>query len=98
MMMAVRPDLVATDRIPLAKSNAMPDLSEVAGAGIYMWRSIGSRSSSGGIGNPEAASPEKGEALLDAISTVLADKLCNPDLWEIPWTAQTPTRPVAPSL
>jgi creatinine amidohydrolase len=90
MMMAVRPDLVATARIPLAKSNATPDLSEVAGAGVYMWRSIGSRSASGVIGNPEAASPEKGEALFDAISTVLADKLCNPELWEISWTSETP--------
>jgi creatinine amidohydrolase len=87
MMMAVRPDLVATDRIPLAKSNTTPDLSDVAGGGVYMWRSIGSRSGSGVIGNPEAATPEKGEALFDAISSALADKLANPELWGLPWTS-----------
>ena len=89
MMMAARPDLVAEDRIPLAKSNTTPDLSDVVGAGVYMWRSIGSRSGSGVIGNPEAATREKGEALFDAISTALADKLCNPDLWALPWTSET---------
>ncbi len=36
MMMAVRPDLVAEDRIPLAKSNTTPDVSDVVGGGVYM--------------------------------------------------------------
>jgi creatinine amidohydrolase len=89
MMMAVRPDLVAKDRIPLAKANTTPDVSDVVGGGVYMWRSIGSRSGSGVIGNPEAASPAKGEALFDAISSVLADKLCNAELWALPWTSET---------
>jgi creatinine amidohydrolase len=89
MMMAVRPDLVAEDRIPLAKSNATPDLSDVVGGGVYMWRSIGSRSGSGVIGNPEAASKEKGEALFDVISTALAEKLRNRQLWTLPWTSET---------
>jgi len=87
MMMVARPDLVAHDRIPLAKSNTSPDVSDVVGGGVYMWRSIGSRSGSGVIGNPEAATPEKGEALFDAISTTLADKLCNAELWALPWTS-----------
>ena len=98
MMMAVRPDLVARERISLAKANTTPDLSDVAGGGVYMWRSIGSRSASGVIGNPEAASPEKGEALFDAITTALADKLCNPDLWELPWSSETLSDQAAPSL
>src|SRR6201996_7464795 len=89
MMMAVRPDLVAEDRIPLAKSNTTPDLSDLVGAGVYMWRSIGSRSGSGVIGNPEAATADKGEGLFDAISSALADKLCNRELWELPWTSET---------
>lgn len=88
MMMAVRPDLVAEDRIPLAKSNTSPNTEDVAGGGVYMWRSIGSRSGSGVIGNPEAASRAKGEALFEAISTALADKLCNPELWDLPWTSE----------
>ena len=89
MMMAVRPDLVAEDRIPLAKSNTTPDVQDVVGGGVYMWRSVGSRSGSGVLGNPEAASPEKGEALFDAIATALAVKLCNADLWTLPWTSET---------
>jgi creatinine amidohydrolase len=89
MMMAVRPDLVAHDRIPLAKANTTPDVADVVGGGVYMWRSIGSRSASGVIGNPEAATPEKGEALFEAIAAALAAKLCNPELWELPWTSET---------
>jgi creatinine amidohydrolase len=88
MMMAVRPDLVATDRIPLAKANRTPDTDDVVGGGVYLWRNIGSRSGSGVIGNPEAASAEKGKRLFDAISTALADKLCNPELWALPWTSE----------
>src|SRR6201996_8773762 len=75
MMMAISPDVVAADRIPLAKSNTTPDMADIVGGGVYMWRSIGSRSASGVIGNPEAATPQKGEALLEAISGALADKL-----------------------
>ncbi|HVY16007.1 MAG TPA: creatininase family protein [Rhodopila sp.] len=91
MMMAVRPDLVAEDRIPLAKSNTSPDTADVVGPGVYLWRSIGSRSGSGVVGNPEAASPAKGEALFDAIAAALADKLCNPELWALPWKSETLT-------
>jgi creatinine amidohydrolase len=88
MMMAIRPDLVAVDRIPLAKSNTTPDVSDVVGGGVYRWRSVGSRSGSGVIGNPEAATADKGERLFDAISSALADKLCNRELWELPWTSE----------
>lgn len=88
MMMAVRPELVARDRIPLAKANSTPNLEDIVGGGVYRWRSIGSRSGSGVIGNPEAASAEKGEKLFDAISTALSNKLCNPELWDLPWTTE----------
>jgi len=88
MMMAVRPDLVAEDRIPLARVNYTPDVSDVVGGGVYRWRSIGARSSSGVIGNPDAASPEKGARLFDAVATTLADKLGNAALWALPWDAE----------
>ncbi len=84
MMMAVRPELVAEDRIPLAKSNTTGDIA----SGVYRWRSIGSRSGSGVIGNPEAATKEKGKRLFDAISTAVADKLCDKDLWDLPWDSE----------
>jgi creatinine amidohydrolase len=89
MMLAVRPELVATDRIPLAKSNMTPDVKDVVGGGVYRWRAIAARSSSGVIGNPEAASKEKGALLLEAISDAVADKLCKAELWALPWQAET---------
>jgi creatinine amidohydrolase len=84
MMLAVRPDLVATDRIPPDNSNA----SHEPVGGVYRWRSIGSRSTSGSLGNPAAATAEKGERLFEAISGTLADKLCNRDLWALPWDSE----------
>ena len=80
MTMALRPELVARERIPAA-SQAM----EYVQPGPYRWRSLGAVSATGVIGNPAAATPEKGERLLDAISTRLADLLCNADLWAAPW-------------
>jgi creatinine amidohydrolase len=88
MMMACRDELVARERIPLAKANQTPDVSDVVGGGVYMWRAIGSRSSSGVIGNPEAASTGKGMQLFESISTVLAAKLANAELWGLPWDAE----------
>jgi creatinine amidohydrolase len=88
MMLALRPELVAMDRAGMAKANITPDVTDVVGGGVYRWRTIGARSSSGVIGNPEAATAEKGEQLLGAIATSLADKLCNADLWELPWQAE----------
>jgi creatinine amidohydrolase len=85
MMMALRPDLVAHDRIPLAKVNRSPDVSDIVGGGVYRWRSIVSRSASGVLGNPEAATPEKGNRLLDAVTQALADKLTNAELWKFDW-------------
>lgn len=88
MMMVASPELVAESRIPLAKANMSPDVSDVVGGGVYRWRAIGARSASGVIGNPEAASKEKGERLFEAISESLAEKLCNPELWQLPWDAE----------
>jgi creatinine amidohydrolase len=85
MMMAVRPELVATDRIALAKANTTPDVSDLVGGGVYRWRSLASRTGSGVLGHPEAASAEKGERLLEAISTALAEKLCNGEFWGLGW-------------
>jgi creatinine amidohydrolase len=87
MMLAVRPELVAMDRVELAKANRTPDVGEVVGGGVYRWRTIAARSASGVIGNPEAATAEKGERLFEAIATALANKLCNPELWTLPWQA-----------
>ena len=84
MMMAVRPELVAEDRIPAAASNQTED----GPMGIYRWRDLGSRTETGALGHPEAASAEKGERLLSAIATAVADKLCDKDIWALPWITE----------
>ncbi len=84
MMMAARPELVAHDRIRLAKVNRSPDVEP----GVYRWRTIASRSSSGVMGNPEAASAAKGERLFEAISDRLSERLSNKELWGLPWQAE----------
>ena len=86
MMMALRPDLVASDRIRLARVNpsANPE------PGVYRWRTIAARSGSGVIGQPEAATAAKGERLLEVISDTLAAKLTNKELWSLPWQAPAP--------
>ena len=88
MMLVVRPELVAMDRVGMAKANSTPDVTDVVGGGVYRWRTIAARSSSGVIGNPEAGTAEKGERLFEAIAAALADKLCNAELWELPWQAE----------
>ena len=88
MMMAVRPDLVADARIPLAKANRTPDVSDLVGGGVYRWRTLGAMSSSGVVGNPEAATSDKGRQLFDAIAEVLATKLCNKELWAMAWDSE----------
>src|SRR5260221_7321439 len=85
MCMALHPELVAEGRIRLAEVNTTPDVAEIVGPGVYRWRSLVSRSSAGVIGYPSAASAEKGEKLLAAISRDLADKLCNKELRTLPW-------------
>jgi creatinine amidohydrolase len=89
MMMALRPELVAEDRIPLvARANRTPELREVVGDGVYRWRSLGSMSAAGVIGNPAAATRAKGERLIEAIAKALAEKLGNPELWALPWNSE----------
>ena len=85
MTMAIRPDKVAVDRIPTDMSNDTGDVP----SGVYRWRSVASRTASGALGHPEAASAEKGERLLEAISAAVADKLCDKDLWGMPWNSET---------
>ncbi|MCK1730973.1 creatininase family protein, partial [Bradyrhizobium sp. 142] len=85
MCMALRPELVAEDRIRTAEGNHTPSVAELVGKGIYLWRSLASESSNGVYGYPSAASREKGERLLDVISHDLAEKICSKELWALPW-------------
>lgn len=85
MCMALRPELIAEDRIRLAEGNPTPDVADLVGKGVYRWRSLASQCSNGVYGYPSAATREKGEKLLDAISRDLAEKICRKELWAMPW-------------
>jgi creatinine amidohydrolase len=78
MMMAVQPDCVRRENIARAvpKRAAPP-----APPGFKRQRSFAEMTDTGVIGDPRAASAEKGERLLDAASTRLAEELGRPELW-----------------
>jgi creatinine amidohydrolase len=90
MMMAVRPELVANDRIAMAKANKTPDAEDIVGNGVYRWRTVSAMAATGVVGNPEAATAEKGKKLFDAIANTLAAKLTNAELWRMQWQADAP--------
>jgi creatinine amidohydrolase len=85
MTMALRPELVAEDRIRMAEVNLTPDPKDVVGGGIYRWQSLAARSSAGVIGFPSAATREKGERLIAAIAEEIAKKLTNKEFWALPY-------------
>ena len=85
MLQALSPETVK----PLKKSfrtPLIPGLSAIAGVnpGIYRWQQLGTRSPLGLIGEAWAASPEKGQRLLQAISSDVAKALSEPALWDAP--------------
>ena len=86
MMMALRPELVATEAIPNTQANTTGDMVAQLD-GLYRWRTMEATTPTGVLGSPEAATAEKGLRLLEAISTRLATRLLDPALWAIPWRA-----------
>ena len=90
MMMTLRPDLVARDRIDIAvKANITPQIEDVSGGGVYRWRTLGAMSSAGVIGHPEAATTEKGTRLIADIAKEISGKLLNKELWSLPYLSET---------
>jgi creatinine amidohydrolase len=77
MVLALCPELVDPSRFEEAKTGE--DEGGVEGA--YRWRSFTARSASGTLGDPTAASAEKGERLLDAAAAALAELLLEDQLW-----------------
>jgi creatinine amidohydrolase len=78
MVLALRPELVDPTRF------AEASFAEGKGPGgaAYRWRSFAARTASGVIGDPTAASAEKGERLLGAAAAALADLLRNQAFWQ----------------
>ena len=78
MMMALAPDCVRADRIEAAvpKKFAPP-----APPGFKRSRGFDAMTNTGVIGDPRTASAEKGERLLHAAATRLAEEFARPELW-----------------
>ena len=85
MLQALSPETVMPLDASL-KSPLVPGLSAIEGVnpGVYRWQQLKTRSALGLIGEAWAATPEKGQRLLDAIARDVADALANQALWEAP--------------
>jgi creatinine amidohydrolase len=80
MVLALRPELV--DQSRFAEARTVEDAGGAAGG--YRWQSFAERTASGALGDPTAASAEKGERLLEAASAALAELLLNEAFWRRP--------------
>ena len=80
MVQALRPELVDQGRVAEARTAE----DDGGPPGAYRWRSFPARTASGVIGDPTAASAEKGERLLEAASAALADLLLDEPFWRRP--------------
>ena len=78
MVLALRPELVAHDRIPTRFDPPS------GGASLHRWRSFAARTEAGAMGNPQAGTAEQGRQMLDAIAESLAEKLADLALWIAP--------------
>ena len=86
MIMAMAPELVNPDELSQMHGPYIPGLAAIPGVneGVYRWRQLSSRSPIGVIGDASAASAEKGEKLIAAISADVAEALVNDRLWSEP--------------
>jgi creatinine amidohydrolase len=85
IMQALAPETVR----PLDKSMRgalVPGMSAIEGVnpGVFRWQHLKTRSPIGILGEAWAATPEKGQRLLDAISRDVADALADQRLWDAP--------------
>jgi creatinine amidohydrolase len=83
MVMALRPELVDESRFAAAKH---VEPGQVAGQtpAVHSPMRFEVRTPTGAIGDPTAASAEKGEKLLEAAATAVAGVLSNDELWALP--------------
>ena len=80
MVLALRPELVDSSRFEEART-----AEERSGpAGAYRWSSFTGRTRSGVIGDPTAASAEKGERLLEAAADAVAELIRDREFWADP--------------
>jgi creatinine amidohydrolase len=83
--MALKPELVDMSQAANAVGPTAPELATVIGtAAAHRWQSFRVRTSHGAIGDPRAASAEKGERLLAAAANAVASLIANNEFWNAP--------------
>jgi creatinine amidohydrolase len=81
MMMAIAPDLVDPGSFDEAACPDSRDAADAVADASYRWRSFADRTPSGALGDPRAASAEKGERLLALAAQCVAAKLVDEGFW-----------------
>ena len=85
MVLALRPDLVDMAQAANAVGPTAPELIDIVGTtAAHRWQSFRSRTSHGVIGDPRAASAEKGERLLQAAANAVASLISKDEFWTLP--------------
>jgi creatinine amidohydrolase len=85
MVLALKPELVDMSQVANAVGPTSPELVNVIGtSAAHRWQSFRSRTSHGAIGDPRAASAEKGEQLLEAAAEAVAALITNSEFWKLP--------------
>jgi len=85
MLLALAPDLVDMGRAIDAVGPTTPEITEIVGSdAVHRWRSFKVRTSHGAIGDPRAATAEKGQRLLEAAAEAVAGVCANEAFWALP--------------
>jgi creatinine amidohydrolase len=85
MVLALEPELVDLSLVAAAVGPTEPELSEITGTDAAVrWRSFKARTRHGAIGDPRAASAEKGERLLSVASDAVSRLVQNQEFWTAP--------------
>jgi creatinine amidohydrolase len=85
MVLALKPELVDMSKAAEAVGPTSPELPDIIGTtAAHRWQSFKSRTSHGAIGDPRAATAEKGEKLLQAAADAVAGLITNPQFWKLP--------------
>jgi creatinine amidohydrolase len=85
MVLALRPELVDMSQAVNAVGPTAPELPDIIGtSAAHRWQSFKSRTSHGAIGDPRAATAEKGERLLQAAADAVSALITNPQFWKLP--------------
>lgn len=85
MVLALKPELVDMTQADNAVGPTAPELPDILGTtAAHRWQSFRSRTSHGAIGDPRAATAEKGERLLQAAADAVSGLVTNPKFWNLP--------------